>query len=87
MAKKKTRKQIVKKPGLKLETRFDCPICSHENVDHCKLVSKVKRGYANCSVCNATFSCEISNIDNPVDVYHNWIDDLNINKEMQTEFE
>lgn len=87
MAKRKSRQKVTKKPGLKLETRFDCPVCSHENVVHCRLNSKLKRGFANCSVCSASFSCLITNIESPIDVYHNWIDDLNSNKGMNTEFE
>lgn len=87
MAKKTTRQKVSKKPGLKLETRFDCPICSHENVVQCRLNSKLKRGYANCSVCSANFSCEITNIESPVDVYHSWIDDLSTNRGANTECE
>lgn len=85
MAKKKSRTQVAKKPGLKLETRFDCPVCSHENVVQCKIVAKTKRGFAFCSVCEANFSCEVANIEKPVDIYHNWVDYLNSDKDMHLE--
>lgn len=87
MAKKKTRQKVVKKPGLKLENRFDCPICSHENVVQCRVISKIRKGRANCTVCNANFTCDVTNIESPVDIYHSWIDDLNSNKGMNTEYE
>lgn len=76
MGKKSTRKSVKKKPVPKLESRFDCPICNHENVVQCKLISKSRRGMAFCSVCESNFSCEVTTLDKPIDVYHTWIDQL-----------
>ncbi len=76
MAKKKTRKTRVKKPTLKIETRFDCPICNHENVVQCKMNTKLNRGTAFCNVCQANYGCKITDIDNAIDVYSSWIDEI-----------
>jgi transcription elongation factor Elf1 len=80
MAKKKARQKIVKKPIAKLETRFDCPVCSHENVVQCKIKLAKKRGIVFCSVCDANFSCAVTSIEKPTDIYHNWIDEINNRK-------
>jgi len=77
MAKKKTRKMAQKKPKLKLESRFDCPVCNHENVVQCKIVSKSNSGVAFCNVCDARYGCQVTNLDNPIDIYYSWIDDVN----------
>lgn len=80
MAKKKARSKVKKKPSLKLESRFDCPICSHENVVQCKIALKTQKGTALCTVCEANYTCLVSSIEKPIDIYHNWIDDLGSRK-------
>lgn len=77
MAKKKTRKMVQKKINPKLESRFDCPICNHENVVQCKINSKFNSGVAACSACNAHYGCKVTNLDNPIDIYYSWIDEVN----------
>ena len=77
MAKKKTRKQVSKNPIPKLETRFDCPLCSHENVVQTKINTKTNRARIFCSVCDAAFACETTPLDKPVDIYYKWIDGVN----------
>jgi transcription elongation factor Elf1 len=81
MGRKSTRKSVKKQTAQKLESRFDCPICNHENVVQCKLISKMKRGMASCSVCESRFSCEITTLDKPIDVYHMWIDQVSVERE------
>lgn len=77
MGSRKSARKAVKKPAApKLETRFDCPVCNHENVVQCKLVSKTRRGMAFCSICESHFSCEVTALDKPVDVYYTWIDQI-----------
>lgn len=76
MAKRKSRKVPAKKTSTKLESRFDCPVCNHENVVQCKVIAKTHRGVAFCNVCEAHFGCEVTNLDKPIDIYHSWIDNV-----------
>jgi len=76
MGRKSTRKTQRKPLAPKLETRFDCPICNHENVVQCKVTARARRGMARCSICESHFSCAVSGLDKPIDVYHMWIDQL-----------
>lgn len=80
MGKRKTRKLRVKKVVAKIENRFDCPICNHENVVQCKKDIKAHKGTAFCNVCHSNYGCKISDLDNAIDIYYSWIDQVQ-NKE------
>ena len=78
MGKRKSARSKLRRTKLeKLETRFDCPICSHENVVHCRILKSDLRGIACCSVCESQFTCNVTALDKPVDIYHAWIDKVN----------
>ncbi|KCZ75771.1 hypothetical protein H311_03242 [Anncaliia algerae PRA109] len=81
MGRKKTLRSKMKRKSAKsgLESRFNCPECSNENVVQCKVDKKINRGTAYCTICNASFTCKINNLSQPIDVYSNWIDNLNEN--------
>lgn len=81
MAKRKSGRTPRKIKAAKLETRFDCPICSHENVVQCKITKLQKRGVAFCSVCEAHYGCEVNPLDKPIDIYHAWIDEISKDRE------
>lgn len=81
MGRKSTRKTVRKAAVPKLETRFDCPICNHENVVQCKVVSKTRKGLAFCSICESHFSCDVTTLDKPIDVYHTWIDQISATRD------
>lgn len=76
MGRKKSKRVKVKVAVPKLETRFDCPKCNHENVVQCKIVKGEGNGYAFCSVCEAQFRCPVHSLDRPIDIYHAWTDAL-----------
>lgn len=80
MAKRKSRK-APRKVSAKLESRFDCPVCNHENVVQCKIVTRTHRGVAFCNVCEAHFGCEATSLDKPIDIYHSWVDSVRNNTE------
>ncbi|KAI5154590.1 hypothetical protein ENBRE01_3409, partial [Enteropsectra breve] len=47
--KKSARTKIKRKAPLKIETRFDCLVCNHENVVQCKLNKSTSQGVAFCT--------------------------------------
>lgn len=81
MGRRTTRKTVRKPTAPKLETSFDCPICNHENVVQCRVGAKTRRGTALCGVCESNFTCQVTGLDKPIDVYHAWIDKLTETKE------
>ena len=76
MGRKKAKRTKPKRVSRKLETRFDCLKCNHENVVHCKIIKNELRGYAICEVCEAKFRCPITPLDKPIDIFHYWADSL-----------
>lgn len=78
MGRKKTLRSKLKPKKRKsaLESRFNCPECSNENVVQCKVDRKINRGSAFCTVCGASYGCSVNNLTQPIDVYSNWIDSL-----------
>lgn len=79
MGKRKSRRNQIKpkKKRGQLESRFNCPECNNENVVQCRVVRKSGKGMAFCTVCDATFGCPADDLTQPIDVYSNWIDDIN----------
>lgn len=77
MGRKKSRRTTIKKRSIKpSNNKFDCPKCNHEKVVSCKINKNCKIGTAYCSVCESIYKCEINSLDQFVDIYHKWIDEL-----------
>jgi transcription elongation factor 1 len=76
MGKRKSRKKPVKpRMVLKVPTQFDCPFCNHSQSVECKMQKQRHIGEVRCSVCDASFQCEVTALDEAVDVYSAWIDE------------
>ncbi|KAK4355025.1 hypothetical protein RND71_027219 [Anisodus tanguticus] len=76
MAKRKSRaKPAPKKKMPKLETVFTCPFCCHEGGVECLIDIKNSIGSAICYICKAKFSTEVTPLTEPIDLYHEWIDE------------
>lgn len=77
MGRKKVKRTGIKKRRTGTMTnKFDCPKCNHEKVVSCKIDNKNSVGTATCSVCDSHYKCSVSKLDQFVDVYHNWVDEL-----------
>ncbi|ORE00607.1 ELOF1 [Hepatospora eriocheir] len=73
------RKPIVKrKTSAILDKKFNCPVCNHEKVVTCKISKTNMKGFAKCCVCNFIYKCDVSKIDQNIDVYNKWIDSINL---------
>lgn len=80
MGRKKAKRVKVKRVIPKLETRFDCLKCHHENVVQCKILKGDSVGVAYCSICEARYKCSVNSLDRPIDIYHYWADSLHKEK-------
>jgi len=75
MGKRKTRKPPPKKVMPKLPTSFDCPFCNNEGTVECTINRKTSIGALACRICGAKYSTNITYINDPIDVYSEWIDE------------
>ena len=72
--KKSTAAKKVKRPRPGLSTQFKCPFCAHEGSVECRLDRDQEIGSLDCRVCGATYSCSITYLSEPIDVFSEWID-------------
>lgn len=57
-----------------MEVTFNCPFCnSHKSVS-CTLDWDTERGTVECSECKLGFTCNINHLSEPIDIYHEWVD-------------
>lgn len=76
MGRKKVKRKLkTPKKQLKLEKSFNCPICNHENVVQCTVKKALMKGFASCSVCEASFVCDADKLTTGIDVYSAWVDE------------
>lgn len=58
----------------KVEDTFNCPFCnSHKSVS-CTMDWENERGTVECSECKLGFTCNINHLTEPIDIYHEWVD-------------
>jgi transcription elongation factor Elf1 len=77
---KKSSKPIVKRVQPKLDKTFDCPFCNQQKTVEVRLDRSVvpMRGLLECGVCGASYQCAINALSEPVDVYSDWIDTIEV---------
>ncbi|GAA5805253.1 transcription elongation factor Elf1 like-domain-containing protein [Helicostylum pulchrum] len=86
MGKRKTKRKPQKKLKDKLDVQFNCLFCNHENSIECKIDHTNKVGLLSCKVCDVSWQCVVTYLDEPVDVYSGWIDaceEVNKQKKLQ----
>eukprot|EP00906_Rhabdomonas_costata_P005978 RCo008839 len=74
MGKRKSAKKPEAKKAPKLPTSFDCPFCNHSGSVEIKMNHRKGHSTLTCVVCSTGFSMGITSLDDPIDVYHEWID-------------
>lgn len=74
--KRKTKKAEPKKKKSVVPKSFKCPFCNHEGSCEVKLSREAETGAISCRVCGENFQCRISYLSDPVDVFCDWIDEL-----------
>ena len=74
MAKKRQRKKIYKIPEPKLEKTFNCPECGRKKVVEVRFNKKENKGYLRCRACGDNYEARLKKASSPIDVYYQWID-------------
>ena len=74
MAKKRQRKKIYKIPEPKLEKTFNCPECGRKKVVEVRFNKKESKGYLRCRACGDNYEARLKKASSPIDVYYQWID-------------
>lgn len=75
MAKKKSRKQQVKKKAETVAVVFDCPFCNNKKTVEVKFLKKELKSTIECRLCKSNWSTKYSSLLEPIDVYSEWIDE------------
>ncbi len=71
------RKRIVRtKPIPTLPIVFDCPICGTANSVNIDIQRKIRIAVISCGKCHIQASRTVRPIEERVDVYGDWLDDL-----------
>ena len=87
MAKKRQRKKIYKIPVPKLEKTFNCPECGRKKVVEVRFNKKENKGYLRCRACGENFEAKLKRASCPIDVYYEWIDFIDSEREKEYENE
>ena len=85
MAKKRQRKKIYKIPVPKLEKTFNCPECGRKKVVEVRFNKKENKGYLRCRACGENFEAKLKRASCPIDVYYEWIDFIDNEREKEYE--
>lgn len=73
---KKAAKKVVKKRRPTLSKTFKCFFCSSDKSVECKIdLRKSRTGTMQCSVCHAKFERPAHELTQPIDLYHQWLDE------------
>lgn len=72
---KSSKKPVAKRIKQKLDASFSCPFCNSANSVTAQLDFENSTGAVTCAVCNSSFRCDITTLDEAIDVYSQWIDE------------
>ncbi|CDU17548.1 hypothetical protein YYC_02622 [Plasmodium yoelii 17X] len=75
MARSKVKKvKPRKKKPIKLDKQFNCPFCSYKKSVDIKMYRSRGIGELNCLKCGVKYVSQITNLDECIDVYSEWVD-------------
>ena len=74
MGKRKSSKPPPKKVAPKVDTTFTCPFCNHDKSVFARLDHVSEKGLVECATCGQKYTCNITHLSEPIDVYSDWID-------------
>eukprot|EP00397_Hematodinium_sp_SG-2012_P063206 GEMP01086833.1.p1 GENE.GEMP01086833.1~~GEMP01086833.1.p1 ORF type:complete len:134 (+),score=26.73 GEMP01086833.1:40-402(+) len=82
MGRRRGRRAKPSRARPKLDTTFDCPFCSNKDVVEVKMDRPALIGNLKCRICGVTYQMRAKYLDEPVDVYCEWIDEATEKKDM-----
>lgn len=71
---KKSSRGPAKRVTQKLDTKFNCLFCNHDQSVSCTLDKRNSIGTLSCKICGQSFQTRINSLSQPVDVYSDWFD-------------
>jgi transcription elongation factor Elf1 len=78
------RKRIVRtKPIPTVPTVFDCPICGATNAIHIEINRDIRTAIIRCRKCKVQATRPIRTIEEQVDVFGDWLDELIENRDSE----
>ena len=87
MAKKRQRKKVYKPPTPRLETSFNCPECGRKKVVEVHFNKRDNKGLLKCRACGEEYEGKLKRASMPIDVYYDWINHRDQEKEKENECE
>ena len=78
MGGKKSSTKVAPKIKPKLDKAFNCPYCSHQKAVEVKIDRRGAVANLACRVCSVDYQMRVQPLDHPVDVYAEWIDQVEI---------
>ena len=67
---------------------FTCPFCNHDKAVTAKMYHLTEKGLVECTVCGQKYTCNITHLSEPIDVYSDWIDECEkVNKRQRVDEE
>ena len=85
MAKKKTRKKVIKPPQPKLSTVFDCPECGHKKSIIIHFNRRDNKGKLLCKSCGVDYEGKLKKAAAFIDIYYEWLDKRELEKKRKEE--
>ncbi|UKJ88801.1 hypothetical protein MACJ_002047 [Theileria orientalis] len=73
---KQSKSSLVLKNRNKIDREFHCNKCQHDKSVSIKIDMRSALGFLKCRICGVDFATRITSLDEPIDVYTAWIDDL-----------
>mmetsp|Transcript_116944 Transcript_116944/g.203559 ORF Transcript_116944/g.203559 Transcript_116944/m.203559 type:complete len:138 (-) Transcript_116944:1359-1772(-) len=74
MGKRRARAKPVAKKKYTLATTYNCPFCDHDGSVDVKMNHAKGHARLQCGLCGVNYQMSITSLDDPVDVYHAWLD-------------
>mmetsp|Transcript_4321 Transcript_4321/g.6593 ORF Transcript_4321/g.6593 Transcript_4321/m.6593 type:complete len:136 (+) Transcript_4321:64-471(+) len=74
MGRRAKKAPVQTKKRVKLATRFKCPFCANEDVVECIMKMSEGTGSLSCRICDASFQMPIHHLNEPIDVFSEWLD-------------
>ena len=87
MAKKRQRKKVYRPPAPKLGTQFNCPECGRKKVVEVRFSKRDNKGLLRCRACGEEYEGKLKRATMPIDVYYDWINHRDQEKEKENEYE
>eukprot|EP00938_MAST-03A_sp_MAST-3A-sp1_P002343 g2343.t1 len=82
---KSSQKKVSTKAKKVVSKIFKCPFCAHNKAVQCVMNKKDKIATLKCRICSEEYQGRIHYLSEPIDVYNEWINELNEERDSGSE--